>query len=590
MELVGVLLGEVVGLAPVGGGVVQLPAVVVEGRCLLADQDPGRLVPGHRGPALVVDAAVAEHLEVLGLVPVGRVRVVEAVGHADAVQRHLLHAVDADRLGQPRHLQDRGGQVDHVMELLAQLAAGPEAVRPVGDHPVAGAAEVGGHLLGPLVRSVHRMGPADRVVVVGVRPAEVVQPRGQELRCLDGRGAVEVDHLVEGPVEGALGRGAVVPDDVVDQRVAQDIEVLESVDQAPDVVVGVLQEAGVHLHLADQHRLERLGHVVPGRDLVVASGQLGVGRDHAQCLLPLDRLLAQPVPALVEPALVPVGPLLGDVVGGVGGAGGEVDEERLVAHQGLLLADPLDGLVGHVLHEVVALFGRLGGLHRGGALIDGRVVLVGLAADEPVEVLEAPAAGRPGVEGPGRAGLPHRDLVALAELGRRVAVELQRLGQRGRGVGPDRVVPGRRGGDLGDAAHANGVVVAAGEQRLAGRGAERGGVEPGELEAAVGQPLGRRHADRATVGAGGAKADVVQQHDQDVRGARAAAAARSAGSRSQGSWRRRPRSRCRDGPGWEGSPAGWRLARCVSSRSCHLPWSARGRHHPPGVIDRISSW
>ena len=294
--------------------------------------------------------------------------------------------------------------------------------------------------------------------------------------------------------------------------------------EPPDVVVGVLEEAGVHLHLADQHRLERLGHVVPGRDLVVAPGELGVGRDHAQCLLPLDRLLAQPVPALVELAPVPVGPLLGHVVGGVGGAGGEVDEERLVAHQGLLLVDPLDGLVGHVLHQVVALFGRLGGLNRGGALVQRRVVLVRLAADEPVEVLEAPAAGRPGVERSRRAGLPHRDLVALAELGRGVAVQLQRLGQRGRGVGPDRVVPGRRGGDLGDPAHPDRVVVAAGEQRLPGRRAQRGGVEPGVLQAGGGQALGRRRADGPAEGAGGPEPAVV---DSTIRTFGAPAGGRS---------------------------------------------------------------
>ena len=36
-----------------------------------------------------------------------------------------------------------------------------------------------------------------------------------------------------------------------------------------DVVVGVLQERRVHLHLPGQHGLELVGHVVPGRDLVV---------------------------------------------------------------------------------------------------------------------------------------------------------------------------------------------------------------------------------------------------------------------------------------------------------------------------------
>ncbi len=82
--------------------------------------------------------------------------------------------------------------------------------------------------------------------------------------------AVEVGHLVEGAVHGALGRRAVVADDVVDDRVVEDLEVLEGVDDPAHVVVGVLEEPGVHLHLALEHRLELVGHVVPRRDQVVA--------------------------------------------------------------------------------------------------------------------------------------------------------------------------------------------------------------------------------------------------------------------------------------------------------------------------------
>ncbi len=59
----------------------------------------GVLCLRHRGPALVVDAAVAEHLEVLRLVPLRRLGVVERVEHADALDGLLLHAVHRDRLG-----------------------------------------------------------------------------------------------------------------------------------------------------------------------------------------------------------------------------------------------------------------------------------------------------------------------------------------------------------------------------------------------------------------------------------------------------------------------------------------------------------
>jgi hypothetical protein len=72
-------------------------------------------------------------------------------------------------------------------------------------------------------------------------------------------------------------------------------------------------------------------------------------------------------------------------------ARGEVDEERLVGHQRLLLARPLDYLDRQVLGEVVALLGRLLWLDGRRSCVDCRVPLVGLAADEAVEVLETAA-------------------------------------------------------------------------------------------------------------------------------------------------------------------------------------------------------
>ena len=118
------------------------------------------------------------------------------------------------------------------------------------------------------------MRPADGEVVVGLRRAEVVDARGHELGRLERGGAVEDERLVERAVDRALGAGPVVADDVVDERVLEHAEVLERVDEPPDVVVGVLEEAGVDLHLPREHRLQLVGHVVPGGDLVVPRRQL----------------------------------------------------------------------------------------------------------------------------------------------------------------------------------------------------------------------------------------------------------------------------------------------------------------------------
>ena len=409
------------------------------------------------------------------------------------------------------------------MELTADLALRLDAGRPGDDRAVAGAAPVRGNLLGPLVGGVHGVRPADRIVVVGFRRAEFVDVLAHVLgrhQCYDfRRGAVERDHLVEAALGRALGAGPVVADDVVDQRIVQDLQVLQRVDQAANVIIGVLQEPGVHLHLPGQDGSLLDRHILPGGDLRRALRQLGLGWDDAQCLLARERLGPKGIPALVELALVLVRPLLRHVVRRVRRAGREVDEERLVGHERLLLAHPVDGLVGHVLREVIAFLWRLLRLDRMGAFVDAGVVLVGLAADEAVEVLEAAARAGPAVEGPHRAGLPHRHLVALAELGRRVAVQLQCLGQRRAGIGPHRGVARRRGGHFRDAAHARTMVVAAGQQRLSGGRTQRSGVKAVVLEPIGRQALGRGRVDRATEGRRGAKAAVVDEDDEHVGGA-----------------------------------------------------------------------
>ena len=75
------------------------------------------------------------------------------------------------------------------------------------------------------------------------------------------------------------------------------------------------------------------------------------------------------------------------MVRGMHRARGEVDEEGLVRGERLLEADPLDGLRGHVVHEVVV--GVVRGLDAVLVVVDGGRPLIGLAAQEPVELVEA---------------------------------------------------------------------------------------------------------------------------------------------------------------------------------------------------------
>ena len=92
----------------------------------------------------------------------------------------------------------------------------------------------------------------------------------------------------------------------------------------------MFQEAGIHFHLPHQHRLHVIGDLVPGWDFAMALGEEGVGWHYSESFLTLQSFLAELIPALIKFALVFVGPLGRYVVGGMGGAGGLVDEEGLI--------------------------------------------------------------------------------------------------------------------------------------------------------------------------------------------------------------------------------------------------------------------
>ena len=68
----------------------------------------------------MVDAAVAEHFEVLQVVRFGRLRSPKLERHADAFERRLRDAVDHRGLGQPGDVQNRLRDVDDVVELTAR--------------------------------------------------------------------------------------------------------------------------------------------------------------------------------------------------------------------------------------------------------------------------------------------------------------------------------------------------------------------------------------------------------------------------------------------------------------------------------------
>ena len=86
----------------------------------------------------------------------------------------------------------------------------------------------------------------------------------------EGQNAVVGGHLVERALQGAFGAGAVVAADVDDQRVVELAHVLDRLDDAADLMVGIGGVGGEDLRLA---RIEFLLHQrkrVPPRQLCAA--------------------------------------------------------------------------------------------------------------------------------------------------------------------------------------------------------------------------------------------------------------------------------------------------------------------------------
>ena len=322
------------------------------------------------------------------------------------------------------------------------------------------------------------------------------------------------DHLEQ---VGALG--AVVAEHDED-RVVVLADLLQMVDQPPDVVVEVLHHAGVQLHLLAQHGARRrrqqrgVGHEPH------ALGELRARGHDAHLDLALQPLLAHRIPALVVLADMAVAPVLRQVVRVVRRLVRDVGEEGLaVAAVGVDEADQLVGVgLGRVvvvgqLGQVAAVLGEHRLRRRRGEV--GHVPVAAGAVEQREVALEA--ARRRNLVGR-LAQVPLADHVGV------VARVLEQLRQRGDTVVEVALVAehaalvGRR--PLVHVAQAVEVRVDAAEQHRARRRAAGVGVEVGEAHAVLCQGVEVRRANLAAERAHVGKAHVVGEDDDDVRATR----------------------------------------------------------------------
>ena len=212
-----------------------------------------------RLPALVPDAARAQHDVVLRVLLRGRLGIVKAVLEALPFQRPLGVALDFRRQFDAQAVVDRGHDVAAVRVLVAHLTLGLDALGPVHHHRVADAA-VPRVALPQLERRVERHRPAGRIVVVGFLRPELVELLQVIFHAV--RDAVEEVVLVDGTVGAAFARRAVVRDDH-DDRVVELAGFFQIVNQPPDLMIGVAAEARIHLGHARKELLLAVRQRIP---------------------------------------------------------------------------------------------------------------------------------------------------------------------------------------------------------------------------------------------------------------------------------------------------------------------------------------
>ncbi|MCY1224524.1 hypothetical protein D9M72_366850 [compost metagenome] len=449
-ELLREFVRHVHRLGVVVAEVVQGPVVILR---IPAHELGEPLHPGfawaeyRRYPAVLVDAAAAEHLEVLRRFARCGSGVGKGVAHADAVQRVLRYAIDRFRWRDAEDVVDGRGDVVDVMELLADLAIRLDAYRPGNRQWRACSAEVAGHQLGTGEGAGAGPGPGRVVHAFQLGAAQCLQAavlgiQHLELLFLGEGDAVLCEQFVDGPLH-AFGGGSVVAEHVEDQGVVAFALAFQLVEYLAGLGIGMLHEAGVDLHQARLVALLLGAEAVPGGEFRGAGGKPGILGNEPERLLAGEGFFAVAIPAGVELALVLVRPLCADLVRSVHGARRPVEEEGFVRCVGLLVLQPVHGLLGEVLAEVVARI--TGRLDRRGVAVQARLVLRGFAGQEAVEMLE-PVASGPGVEGAGRTGVAGRGVVPFAEGRGAVAVLLEYLGHGCRTLGDFAGIPVPVGG------------------------------------------------------------------------------------------------------------------------------------------------
>ena len=256
--------------------------------------------------------------------------------------------------------------------------------------------------------------------------------------------------------------------------------------------------------------------LIPWLHPVVARWQFGAFGHDAGVQLSGKAIGTGCVPPLGKDAVVLVDELSWCLVRGMARSRSEQHEPRCVGRSHLMAREELDRSIGEILGEVIA--GCPGARCGDVAVVANqfRRVLVGLGVEEAVIAIEA-TAKRPPVERAARSGFGQAHDVPLAHHVVAVAVRAKHLRDGRDGRVELASITGKARIEIGEAAHADAVMVVAGEE-AGPRGRAHGGcVETGHAHAFRGEAIDDRGVDLASIAPEVTEADVIEEDDEDVR-------------------------------------------------------------------------
>src|SRR5207244_7474060 len=159
--------------------VIKFPSILGERR--KGDHQPRDGMTSTRHPAVVIDAAITKHFEILSRVRLSGLRIVERINHRGPIKRPLRCSVHALGERQAGGLQYSRRNVRDMSELGADFSLGFNSRWPMYNYTVRGSAVMRRDLLGPLERSIASDRPADCIMRERARVAPILKVRHVDL-------------------------------------------------------------------------------------------------------------------------------------------------------------------------------------------------------------------------------------------------------------------------------------------------------------------------------------------------------------------------------------------------------------------------